>query len=207
VSARKKKPAAPKLSAAILAKLAELPAVNEASAPRGRFLARPLVSMALGVRTVSLTNVAGHGSNFALAKIVKSQRTASHYAVLQRRDDFEGLELPLTFALVRVAPKKLDDGNLGGAFKAVQDGLTDGLAKVMPKGTGPRSDRDGLRWVYGQREPRADETEHTEVRVYRSGEASRALLRFCPAEPSAIGELLVAFADELDALLVREVGS
>ncbi len=194
-----------KLRPSILARLAEMAPVNDANAPTMRWLVRPLVSMALGVQTVSLTNLAGHTHNYSLAKVVKRQREASYFAVLQRRDDFEGLALPLTFVLVRVAPRSLDDGNLGGAFKAVQDGLTDGLSLVMPKGERPRSDRDGLRWVYGQRAPREHEQEHTEVRVYRSGDAVRALLRLSPTEPSALEEVLLAFADELDALLVREV--
>lgn len=201
---KQKKSSVVKLSARVLAQLAAQPA-NDLEPPCGRWLARPLVALSLDVHTVSLTNRAGHENNFATASLVKAQRERSMWEVMRRRDDFEGLELPLTFVLVRVAPRSLDDGNLGGAFKAVQDGLTDGLARVMPKSTAPRNDRDRLRWVYGQRVPRDGEHAHSEVRVYRSGDAARALLRLVPAEPSAIEETLLAFADELDALLVREV--
>lgn len=201
---KQKKSSAVKLSARVLAQLAAQPA-NDLEPRCGRWIARPIVALSLDVCTVSLTNRAGHENNFETASLVKAQRERSMWEILRRRDDFEGLGLPLTFVLVRVAPRSLDDGNLGGAFKAVQDGLTDGLGRVMPKGTAPRNDRDGLRWVYGQRAPREDERPHTEVRAYRSGDASRALLRLCPAEPSAIEEVLLAFADELDALLVREV--
>jgi hypothetical protein len=202
---KKTKAAAPKLSAATLAKLAAQPA-NDLEPPCGRWLVRPIVALSLDVHTESLTNRAGHEHPFATAKLVKAQRERATWEVIRRRDDFEGLELPLTFVLVRVAPGVLDDGNLGGAFKAVQDGLTDGLGRVMPKGTAPRNDRDGLRWVYGQRKPREGERQHTEIRVYRSGDAARALLRLVPTEPSPIEEVLRAFTVELDALLVREVG-
>lgn len=53
------------------------------------------------------------------------------------------LKAPITVTLTRVAPRRLDDDNLTGAFKAVRDGVADWL--------GVDDGDPCLRWVTTQR--------------------------------------------------------
>jgi len=53
-------------------------------------------------------------------------------------------KLPITITLCRIAPKKLDDGdNIGMAFKAIKDGITDYLGLT-------NDDDIRLKWKYDQ---------------------------------------------------------
>lgn len=183
---------------------APAPPTPEPYAPEGRYLATPLAAYAIDVHTVSLANLAGHEDRWKTARRAKEQRDIARLITIAHRDELRGIELPLTIVLVRVAPRALDDGNLGAAFKAVQDGITDGLERVMPKGAGPRSDRDRLRWQYGQRRPSVGESPGVEVRLHRPHDAARALLRLCESD-SEIARVIARCAEDLDALLVREV--
>jgi hypothetical protein len=105
--------------------------------------ATAIVCVDLPLRIVSEANAREHWQP-------KARRARAHRAVaralLQRhaRPVHGG---PITIGLERIAPRKLDDDNLAGGFKAVRDGVADWL------GIDDGSDR--LRWTYGQRKGRA----------------------------------------------------
>lgn len=99
----------------------------------------------LPLRIVSEANAREHWQ--PKARRAREHRAAAR-ALLQRyaRPVHGG---QITIGLVRIAPRKLDDDNLAGGFKAVRDGVADWL------GIDDGSDR--LRWTYGQRKGRAKE--------------------------------------------------
>ena len=108
------------------------------------------------IRTYSETNTRGHWA--PKAKRTKSQRGAAkvearsafvaadeHYPATHPGETLRGrgvLSEPVRITLTRIAPRKLDSGNLEAAFKAVQDGIADAL--------GIDDGDDRLTWVYQQ---------------------------------------------------------
>jgi hypothetical protein len=84
---------------------------------------------------------------FALVGKVKRQRMAANWALLSASTPLDRMRLleaeRVVITLTRIAPGTLDrEDNLTAGFKAVRDGVADGLM---------RDDRDGrLRWHYEQ---------------------------------------------------------
>jgi hypothetical protein len=76
-----------------------------------------------------------------LAKLAKQQRAAA-FAICNTQ--LEKPSLPVTVKMVRIAPRKLDEGdNLSGGFKHVRDGIADWL--------GVDDGGKDVTWVYEQR--------------------------------------------------------
>ena len=110
----------------------------------------------LPIRTRSEANRREHWA--AKAKRAKEQRGVAAMLVRRaynasgaRKPDASGaltlrgkavLSEPVTITLTRIAPRKLDSGNLEASFKAVQDGVADAL--------GIDDGDERLTWVYGQ---------------------------------------------------------
>ena len=94
------------------------------------------ITVELPIRVVSESNVSCHWAT--RAKRAKKHRSAAKLLVKS------AITEPLiVITLTRIAPRRLDDGNLGISMKAVQDGVADAL----------RID-DGsvaVRWLYNQR--------------------------------------------------------
>lgn len=104
----------------------------------------PIETIELPLRIVSLANSRAHWRS--RAETVKLQRHAArlrtcHLAWSVDRKLKAGLVVVL---LTRFAPRQLDSDNLASAFKAVRDGVADGLGL---SGDGPAS---GVVWVYDQ---------------------------------------------------------
>lgn len=72
----------------------------------------------------------------------KLQRTTAR-VMCQQYERPMGYDGPVTVALTRISPRKLDDDNLAGGFKAVRDGVADWL------GINDGSER--MTWLYAQR--------------------------------------------------------
>ena len=68
--------------------------------------------------------------HYARASRTKRERQTAHWLML----DAKRPPLPVLVRLVRVSPRKFDDDNLQGAFKAVRDGVADayGIADNDP---------------------------------------------------------------------------
>lgn len=181
----------------------------------------PLARLWVPCRTISESNA--RGASIAKAARVKSQREAAFLCVLSERAALSTATLPLSVILVRCAPRELDTDNLASALKAVRDGVTDGLQRVLA--VPPRDDRDRLGWHCGQR-PAPVLGEGVEVRVYPRGAALDALIpalspdertgspRALPSDGDSVPDPLVpplealrwlaARAEALDALLVAQ---
>ena len=88
---------------------------------------KPLV---LPIRIESESNLRQHWSkrnrraNGSKAKGILGQRPT---VCLACRAHFERPTIPCTIRLTRIAPRKLDQGNIAAAFKHVQDGCADWL--------------------------------------------------------------------------------
>lgn len=80
----------------------------------------------------------------------RNKRRGSHRstAALQMRAAIRTRpKLPVVIVLVRVAPRRLDDGNLASAFKGIQDGIADWLGV-------DDGDSQRVAWLYDQRQGR-----------------------------------------------------
>ncbi len=101
------------------------------------------ISLRIPIATVSEANQREHWA--AKARRVKNQRGAVRVYL---KPKLTGLRLPLVVKLVRLAPRRLDDDNLRGAFKAVRDEIA-ALLGVNDGG-------DLVKWEYEQRkDPKA----------------------------------------------------
>lgn len=104
----------------------------------------PDVTVRLPVRLASAANLREHWA--AKARRVKRERATFSLAVrakVSARLGAEVASLGGVVTLTRVAPRRLDDDNLRGAFKAARDAV----AAVLGVDDGdPR-----VRWEYGQR--------------------------------------------------------
>ena len=95
------------------------------------------------IRTVSESNQREHWAQ--RAKRTKRQRQDVFTTL--RAHHWPAPPLPIIIALTRIAPRQLDQDNLAGALKGVQDAVADWLAG----GYGTGQDRQpGLRWRYAQ---------------------------------------------------------
>jgi len=77
------------------------------------------VIVRLPIKTVSVSNVREHWAK--RAKRAKEHRQAAFLLTAKMK------RIPKCIALVRIAPRKLDDDNLRHALKAVRDGVADRL--------------------------------------------------------------------------------
>jgi len=125
--------------------------------------------MAPGVEVVSAPNLpaASWGSRMATRERVKKQRQAGFFvgrALLRGASELEpGVPWgvgPWVVLFVRVAPKRLDDDNLAGAFKAIRDGVADAF--------GYNDGSEGISWLYDQARPGADRQPGIEVTLWRA---------------------------------------
>lgn len=105
-----------------------------------------MISVTIPMRLPSASNLREHWS--ARARRVKAQRAATTLMLKASQRDyfweyFDWFHLDTaTVALIRVAPRKLDDDNLRGAFKAVRDSVA---AYFGVDDADPR-----IEWRYGQ---------------------------------------------------------
>jgi crossover junction endodeoxyribonuclease RusA len=80
------------------------------------------LTVTIPTRTQSLSNVRWHWAK--KAGYVKAQRTE---AFVECRNARLHVEKGWHITLTRIAPRRLDDGNLGAALKAIQDGVADAV--------------------------------------------------------------------------------
>ena len=98
-----------------------------------------MIRVLLPVRLVTLENQREHWAQ--KAKRAKEQRKLVHLALLAKHGPSQ-LAGALMVTLTRLAPRKLDPGNLEGSFKHVQDGVADWLCRD--------DGHASLTWVYKQ---------------------------------------------------------
>ena len=77
------------------------------------------------IRTISEANCRDHWAK--KARRVKEQRTLARVLVMNEVGRKRMLGRPVSVALKRIGPRRLDDDNLRGALKAVRDGVADAL--------------------------------------------------------------------------------
>jgi len=80
-----------------------------------------MIELTIPIKTISEANGREHWSS--KARRAKAQREAARWTLATAKKP----ELPATVTLVRLAPGKLDDDNLAGAFKAIRDGVADAI--------------------------------------------------------------------------------
>lgn len=103
----------------------------------------PHVSVELPIRTVSEANVREHWSK--RAKRAKEQRAVT--AILMRRAGLRRGAAVCRVRMTRLSQGMLDSDNLGGAMKAVRDGVADVLGC-------DDSEKAGIDWQYRQERTR-----------------------------------------------------
>ena len=94
------------------------------------------VIVRLPIKTVSVSNIREHWAK--RAKRAKEHRSAAFLLTAKMSPK----RIPKCIALVRIAPRKLDDDNLRGALKAVRDGVAD---RLQINDNDPR-----VKWSYHQ---------------------------------------------------------
>jgi hypothetical protein len=94
------------------------------------------VIVRLPIKTVSVSNVREHWAK--RAKRAKEHRKTAFLLTAK----LSPKRIPKCIALVRIAPRKLDDDNLRHALKAVRDGVAD---RLQINDNDPR-----VRWIYHQ---------------------------------------------------------
>ena len=96
----------------------------------------------LPIKTVSEMNVREHWGK--RSQRVKEQRETAHLltrsAINGKGWKYAGGIIKVT--LTRIAPRELDSDNLTASFKAIRDGVADGLWM--------KNDHDNFEWVYKQ---------------------------------------------------------
>jgi len=100
----------------------------------------------LPLRLQSVANLREH--HFARHTRVKGERQYVFYALKHDLAVVCPYTLPLTITLTRLAPRRLDSGNLEACFKGVQDGVADYLYGKYGAG---QDRQPGLTWRYAQR--------------------------------------------------------
>ena len=105
-----------------------------------------ITTVELPIRTISEANRSRHEHWSTTAKRVKGQRAAARGLT---RIAIANKEPLLSITLTRIAPRQLDQGNLGRALKAVQDGVSDALR--IDDGS------PAILWIYSQRKGRSNE--------------------------------------------------
>lgn len=110
-----------------------------------------------GFQIPSASNMREH--HMVRARRVKAQRQAAY--VLARL--LPRWSAPLTVSLLRISPRLLDSDNLVSAFKAVRDGIADGLGVSDAANS-------GVTWLYDQVRRCDTASRHAvSVRVERGG--------------------------------------
>ena len=99
-----------------------------------------LLDITTPLRVVSEANQREHWA--AKAKRQKAHRAAAHLLILQAQRALAWPETRKRVLLTRIGARMLDDDNLAGAFKAVRDGIADGL--------GINDGSDAVQWRYAQ---------------------------------------------------------
>jgi len=99
-----------------------------------------MISFSLPIRTVSEANSREHWS--AKAKRARGQRLMARVETISRRVALHCVSFPLTITLTRIGKRMLDSDNLSRSFKAIRDGVADGLD--IDDGD------ERLVWIYGQ---------------------------------------------------------
>lgn len=99
-----------------------------------------MICINLPIRTISEANTREHWSK--VARRAKGQRTYAKLEVLLRRSCLHGIAYPITITLTRIGKRRLDSDNLQRSFKAVRDGVADGI--------GIDDGDSRLVWLYGQ---------------------------------------------------------
>ena len=99
-----------------------------------------LLDITTPLRVVSESNQREHWA--AKAKRQKAHRAAAHLLILQARRALAWPDGRKRVLLTRIGARMLDDDNLAGAFKAVRDGIADGLE--INDGS------DAVQWRYAQ---------------------------------------------------------
>jgi uncharacterized protein (DUF3084 family) len=82
------------------------------------------VTVTLPIRTESEANLREHWAK--KNKRVQAQRQAAKMLTICHRQKVKGCN-SISVTLTRIAPRKLDTDNLARSFKAVRDGIADGL--------------------------------------------------------------------------------
>ncbi len=83
-----------------------------------------MIEFDIPIRTVAEKNKREHWA--VKARRVKEQRDVAYYFTCSHME-LPLLRLPKSIILTRIAPGRLDDGNLSVAVSAVQDGICDAL--------------------------------------------------------------------------------
>ena len=99
-----------------------------------------MIEFSMPIRTVSEANMREHWA--PKAKRVKSQRGATLMCARAALWKKKPMKPPLRITLTRVAPRKLDPGNIEVSFKAIQDGVAEAI--------GIDDGHECLTWVYAQ---------------------------------------------------------
>jgi hypothetical protein len=109
---------------------------------------KSLIRIDIPIKTISESNHSGQ-NRFVQSKRHKNQKNAVKLCISGAvRQRLLSHNLPLTFHLMRIAPRKFDKDNLVSSFKYIRDAIAEIIFPSLAPGRA--DDSNQLCWIYDQ---------------------------------------------------------